>query len=102
MAFRNDTPGARAIHLLSGRHVLVEPGETADIPRHRVKRLAPGLVEIDPEVPPVPKEIVAKAKRAGKGPDDINALRAEYKAKLGKSPFNGWNAATLKEKIAAA
>lgn len=34
--------------------------------------------------------------------DDIAALRAEYQTKLGKRPFNGWDAATLREKIAAA
>lgn len=33
---------------------------------------------------------------------DLTALRAEYFAKLGKRPFNGWDAATLREKIAAA
>ena len=34
--------------------------------------------------------------------DDIAALRTEYQAKLNKRPFNGWDAATLREKIAAA
>lgn len=34
--------------------------------------------------------------------DDIAALRAEYAKKLGKRPFNGWDAAALREKIAAA
>lgn len=32
--------------------------------------------------------------------DDIAALRAEYFSKVGKRPFNGWDAATLREKIA--
>jgi hypothetical protein len=32
--------------------------------------------------------------------DDLPALRAVYRAKLGKNPFNGWDAATLKAKIA--
>ena len=31
---------------------------------------------------------------------DLTALRAEYKALFGKSPFNGWDEATLQEKIA--
>jgi len=34
--------------------------------------------------------------------DDLPALRAEYREKLGKNPFNGWDAPTLREKIAAA
>lgn len=38
---------------------------------------------------PVPKE-------------DMAELRAAYQAKIGKRPFNGWDAATLREKIAAA
>lgn len=31
---------------------------------------------------------------------DIAAVRAEYKEKLGKAPFNGWDIATLKAKMA--
>lgn len=34
--------------------------------------------------------------------DDIAGLRATYQAKFGKRPFNGWSAAKLAEKIAAA
>lgn len=33
---------------------------------------------------------------------DIAALRAAYFEKFGKRPFNGWDADTLREKIAAA
>ncbi|HMO74075.1 MAG TPA: hypothetical protein PKD48_01895 [Sphingopyxis sp.] len=33
---------------------------------------------------------------------DIAALRAEYTAKLGKRPFNGWDADALRQRIAAA
>jgi hypothetical protein len=32
-------------------------------------------------------------------PGDLTALRAEYKRVLGKKPFNGWDADTLKAKI---
>lgn len=35
-------------------------------------------------------------------PNPLTALRAEYQEKFGKRPFNGWDAATLREKIAAA
>lgn len=34
--------------------------------------------------------------------DELPALRAEYQEKLGKRPFNGWDADTLREKIADA
>lgn len=34
--------------------------------------------------------------------DELAALRAEYAEKLGKKPFNGWDAAKLREKIAEA
>jgi hypothetical protein len=34
--------------------------------------------------------------------EDLTALRAEYAEKVGKRPFNGWDAATLREKIAGA
>lgn len=33
--------------------------------------------------------------------DDLPALRREYREKLGRNPFNGWDAETLREKIAA-
>ena len=34
--------------------------------------------------------------------DDVAALRSEYQEKLGKRPYHGWDAETLREKIAAA
>lgn len=45
----------------------------------------------------------ADGKRGGsKKQDDIAALRKAYKDVFGKQPFNGWDAATLREKIEAA
>ncbi|MEQ1938605.1 ParB/RepB/Spo0J family partition protein [Mesorhizobium sp. CN5-321] len=45
-------------------------------------------------------------KDGGAGDDaakaDLAEARAEYEAKLGRKPFNGWDAKTLREKIAAA
>ena len=35
-------------------------------------------------------------------PDELAELRAEYTEKLGKRPFHGWDADTLREKIAEA
>jgi hypothetical protein len=34
--------------------------------------------------------------------DDVAAARDAYQAKFGKRPFNGWDAATLRAKIAEA
>lgn len=33
--------------------------------------------------------------------NDLTVLRAEYQKVVGKKPFGGWDAATLREKIAA-
>lgn len=37
-----------------------------------------------------------------KAVDDLSGLREEYETKVGKRPFMGWDADTLREKIAAA
>ena len=34
--------------------------------------------------------------------DDLSDLRAEYQTVVGKKPFHGWDAETLKAKIAEA
>lgn len=47
------------------------------------------------------KPAKAKAKAEDKEPD-LHALRAEYKKVVGKKAFNGWDADTLKAKIAQA
>lgn len=52
-------------------------------------------------LPPPPHSLVTKMEAVGQ-PDDITALRRDYHAALGKRPFAGWDAATLREKIAAA
>lgn len=45
----------------------------------------------------------AHAKRPAKPKgDDMKDLRAQYQAVVGKRPFNGWDAPTLKAKIAEA
>lgn len=52
MAYRNDTPGARAIHLTHGGYVLVEPGATLALDPAKVLRVGPGIVKVaDPEGP---------------------------------------------------
>lgn len=40
--------------------------------------------------------------KGGSAPDDLSALRAEYQNIVGKRAFHGWDADTLKTKIAEA
>lgn len=47
------------------------------------------------------RDMVA-AKPADEAPDEMALLRAEYQDVLGKKPFMGWDADTLREKIAGA
>jgi hypothetical protein len=51
------------------------------------------------EVPSPPESLTQKASG---GSDDLSALRAEYQEKMGKRPFNGWDAETLNAKMAEA
>lgn len=45
---------------------------------------------------------IKKADHAPDPADDISHLRSVYQEKFGKRAFNGWDADTLKEKIANA
>lgn len=52
-------------------------------------------------------EAIGKARRyvpepAKSGDDELAGLRAEYQRIVGRRPFHGWDAATLREKMAAA
>lgn len=48
----------------------------------------------------IPPDWVLETPLPGTAPEpDIVAVRAEYRDKLGKAPFNGWNIATLRKKI---
>lgn len=38
----------------------------------------------------------------GGAADDLEPLRAEYQAAVGKKPYHGWDAAVLREKITEA
>jgi hypothetical protein len=109
-AYRNTTKGARAIHLTNGGHVLVEPGATAEVKDSSIKRIAPGIVKDEGDaVSEPPAELVEKVKAKSAEADaaadenaELTALREEYRAKVGKQAFNGWDAAKLREKIGAA
>lgn len=48
------------------------------------------------------RDMVAAPAAAAAPSADIAAVRDEYERVIGKRPFNGWDAPTLREKIAAA
>jgi hypothetical protein len=55
---------------------------------------------------PVAKAVEPEPKPTQNGakptpPDNITAVRAEYYGLMGKRPFNGWDVATLRAKMAA-
>lgn len=89
------------------------PGDEFEVEKPRDARLllatrrvrkveaAPVAPPVEPLVPaptPVPPPVVEAAAPA---PEDLSAVRAEYEATVGRKPFHGWNAETLREKIAA-
>ena len=52
-----------------------------------------------------PKSVAAKVSKASKveaEPDELATVRAEYQEKVGKRPFMGWDADTLRAKMAEA
>jgi len=53
---------------------------------------------------PSPDDRLSPARKAellaSKASDDVGALRDEYQARFGKRPFMGWDAETLRQKIA--
>lgn len=106
-SYRNDAKGARTIRLHGGGYILVDPGQTVFVERHRVDRLTPGLAETDdPEgVGDPPADLVAKfdgkpgGSKAPAKTDDLTELRRVYADKMGKRPFPGWNATVLKRRM---
>ncbi|WP_226576538.1 hypothetical protein [Acuticoccus sediminis] len=49
---------------------------------------------------PPPADLVQMVKADAEPVTDIKAIRDEYERVLGKRPFNGWDIATLRAKIA--
>lgn len=47
------------------------------------------------KVPPPPQSLMQKVS----GEDDMKALRTAYQKKMGKRPYNGWDAAELQRRI---
>lgn len=59
--------------------------------RKAVQHREPGRIA------PPPVELAAKI--AAPEADELAELRTEYQAKIGKRPFHGWDADTLRQKI---
>lgn len=45
------------------------------------------------------RDMVAADQVEDPAPDDLSDLRAEYQDAVGKKPFHGWDADTLRDKI---
>lgn len=104
-----DTRGAldaRLLIAIKKAEAVREPGRIAPPP-------AKLLAQIDQPAAtaPAPPEPLAQLDHDGDGnpggshspppSEDLTALRAEYFEKIGKRPFNGWDADTLRERISA-
>lgn len=58
------------------------------------------ICQSEEDVPPGWEDHPSKVKQAPVEPsDDLKSLRAEYTEKMGKRPYNGWDAAKLREKM---
>lgn len=112
--YRNDAFGARTIRKRDRSVLLVEPGETVMVQACDVARLAPDIVKVsdEGEMPDVPDDLAAAVKafdhdgdgrpggsKAATPSPDLKGLRAQYRAKMGKNPFSGWDATELKRRM---
>jgi hypothetical protein len=94
---------ARKPLVYATRHLMA--GDIFDVEERLVLRLLASkkavLARKPVEVPPPPPKVAEKI-AAAVAPDDRAALRAEYVTVAGKNPWPGWDAAELRERIAAA
>jgi len=94
---------ARLLLAIRKAEAMREPVELPPPPPAVAEKIAatfvPPTPPNDPNPPPIPPN---DPNPPTPPPDYLAALRAEYEAALGKRPFMGWDAATLREKIAAA
>lgn len=107
----------RAIRPLKYMTRMMVPGEVFEADKRYVPALLATkkaeLVREPAAVPPPPPAVAAKiaaavapvaapAPAAPQVDDDLLKARAEYREAFGRMAFHGWDAATLREKIAAA
>lgn len=93
-------------HLVPGEHFMAKSDRDARI-LVAIGKAKRSTARAPVKLPPPPDVVLTKvsattAIRKEAIPDDRASLRAEYKNIFGKSPFMGWDADTLREKIASA
>ena len=122
VAVTNKSPAPQGVRTLDGI-VWIKPGDTRTISIENIRHLerlpflevahrAPDGTPLG-DVPAIPDALRAKIVKfdhdgdgkpggSAKQPDtdDMKALRAEYQAKMGKRAFPGWDAATIRAKMA--
>lgn len=97
-----------ATKMLSYANRRLVPGEDFEAKSNRDMRvlLATRKAKVKRQEVPLtspPPEVAAKIETFTTQPgEDLAQARAAYKEKFDKQPFYGWDAATLREKIAAA
>jgi hypothetical protein len=100
-------PGDRVVISRTFGRVFRAQGKVKPVPVAQTEEPKPrkAVREVEPkggyrryEAIPTVEEVLS----ATVAKDDMKALRAEYRAKFGKGPGPSWDAATLREKIAAA
>jgi hypothetical protein len=77
-----------------------EPGKISALPKAIAEKVKPQVAKAEP-----PAEVIAKPVEVTSEPaavEDLAPLREEYQAKVGKRPFMGWDAETLRAKMAEA
>lgn len=84
--FRNVSKGRRGILLAGGTYAFLNPGETKNVPAHKIKGIPAGLVEVDPAEVPIEGEAEEKVEldlgRSDEDDDDEGLQPVDYPANL--------------------
>lgn len=85
----------------------LQPGDEFEAANSRDVRILEAIrkaqrIRAEADVPAPPPALASKIADSFGPDEDLKAARAEYVAAVGRQPFHGWDAATLREKAAAA
>lgn len=94
--------------LLAGDEFMARPTDARLL--IAIRKASDPNVRVTGSVPPPPKELLKKVAAttppasgdSGVPATELQELRTAYQTALGKKPFNGWDADTLRQKIEAA